>query len=324
MTIRTKKNNSDDLNLLSSWNGAVPGSSDSARWTGDIIDGSFMSWNLGANTTWDVISMALFTVPLSSPLVINDDGFTLTLNTGFTPVAASTPFTINCKLALGADGVLNPRPNSNPLRVNNVISGAFNLSITEQVIMTGVNTYSGTTTVTGSGTKLLVNSPGSLHSSSAVTVQTNATIGGSGTINGTLSVSSTGTLFPGSTGTASVTLNTADVTFASGAIYGVNLNTGPTSDLLSCTGTVTLGGATLTIMSAPVVAYGTVFTIISASTLVTGTFNGLSDNAIFSQAFRSYQINYTSTTVTLTDITPPVGYLSSQNEMAGEMRKNLM
>lgn len=56
------------------------------------------------------------------------------------------------------------------------------------------NTYSGTTTV-NSGT-LLVNTPGVLDAASVVTV-TGGTLGGTGTINGPVSVSALGTLAPG-------------------------------------------------------------------------------------------------------------------------------
>ena len=60
--------------------------------------------------------------------------------------------------------------------------------------MSGVNTYSGTTTVSN-GT-LLVDSPGSLPTN-AVTVNSGGTLGGSGTINGPVTVASGGTISAG-------------------------------------------------------------------------------------------------------------------------------
>ena len=69
--------------------------------------------------------------------------------------------------------------------------------------LAGTNTYTGTTTVRA-GT-LLVN--GSLASSSAVTVQTNATLGGFGAIGGPVTVQNGGTLAPGGAFPATLTIN---------------------------------------------------------------------------------------------------------------------
>ena len=59
--------------------------------------------------------------------------------------------------------------------------------------LTGANTYTGTTTL-NAGT-LRVNAPGSLHASSAVTVNT-AVLGGDGNIGGTVTVTTGGQAFP--------------------------------------------------------------------------------------------------------------------------------
>jgi autotransporter-associated beta strand protein len=64
-------------------------------------------------------------------------------------------------------------------------------------ILTGVNTYTNTTTVSG-GT-LLINSPGSLSTYSAVTVNNGCALGGSGTINGTVNMAAGSILAPGDT-----------------------------------------------------------------------------------------------------------------------------
>ncbi|MEI7899411.1 MAG: autotransporter-associated beta strand repeat-containing protein [bacterium] len=76
------------------------------------------------------------------------------------------------------------------------------------LILTAVNTYTGTTTA-GKGA-LLVNSPGSTHANSAVTVQSGGTLGGTGTVNGTVTVNGGGILQPTLSGTAgSLTLSSA-------------------------------------------------------------------------------------------------------------------
>ena len=62
-------------------------------------------------------------------------------------------------------------------------------------ILSGVNLYTNTTTVSG-GT-LLVNSPGSLAAQSVVTVNAGATLGGNGTVNGPVTVNAGGTVSAG-------------------------------------------------------------------------------------------------------------------------------
>ncbi|HZU38156.1 MAG TPA: hypothetical protein VFA18_19695 [Gemmataceae bacterium] len=48
---------------------------------------------------------------------------------------------------------------------------------------------------------------------------------------------------------------------------------------------------------------GETFTIISGASSITGTFAGLADNATFTNGGRTYRIHYTTTSVTLMDIT---------------------
>jgi autotransporter-associated beta strand protein len=106
--------------------------------------------------------------------------------------------------------------------------------------LSGVNTFTGATTVNGG--RLLVNSPGSLHASSAVTV-TGGTLGGTGTINGSVTVNSGGHLAPGaSIGTLTVGSSSLldgsllDYEFGSAGTTSVPGN----SDLAIVTGALTL------------------------------------------------------------------------------------
>ena len=64
---------------------------------------------------------------------------------------------------------------------------------------------------------------------------------------------------------------------------------------MTCTGT------TLTVASIANAVVGKTYTIVSAGT-VSGTFSGLANGAVFTQAGRKFLITYTTTAVTLTDV----------------------
>ncbi len=99
--------------------------------------------------------------------------------------------------------------------------------------LTVANTYTGTTTVSA-GT-LLVN--GSTAAASAVTVNSGGTLGGSGTVNGTVLINNGGILSPG----ASVgTLNTGALTLNDTSSLVFELGT--SSDLVAVIGNLTLDG----------------------------------------------------------------------------------
>jgi len=118
-------------------------------------------------------------------------------------------------------------------------TGAVVQAGTGTTILTGTNTYTGVTTV-NAGT-LLINSPGSLASGSAVTVNNGGTLGGNGIINGTVNVAAGGHIAPGaSVGTLNVN-NT--VTVATGGIWDIDLNASTSAiDLLNVTGNLAWSG----------------------------------------------------------------------------------
>ena len=72
-------------------------------------------------------------------------------------------------------------------------------------------------------------------------------------------------------------------------------------DKLDATGTVVLGGSTLNVSLSFTSTTGNSFTIVEG-TSVTGTFAGLANNATINSNGRILRINYTATTVTLTDV----------------------
>jgi autotransporter-associated beta strand protein len=174
------------------------------------------------------------------------------------------------------------------LAFNKVGSGIQTLS--------GASTYTGVTTVS-SGT-LLVN--GSLGNT-AVTVESGATLGGSGGVVGLTSASITvaagGTLGPGaSAGTLSVNGNvTIDGVFA----YEYDGATS-SADLLDVNGTLMLNSATLTLSDLFGNSYnmGDKFTLAAYDTLI-GTFSGYADDTAYVFGGGEWLINYNDDTAGL-------------------------
>ncbi|WP_254512258.1 autotransporter-associated beta strand repeat-containing protein [Anatilimnocola floriformis] len=138
-----------------------------------------------------------------------------------------------------------------------VLSGAAAVTWTKQgrgtTIFSGNNTYTGTTLVNTDGGTLVINSPATVAASN-FTVNPGATLGGNGTINGTVTVAANGsnltiggTINPGTPGAAPN--NTGILTVANNVSFGnrselfVDLNgnvPGTSHDQLRITGTGTL------------------------------------------------------------------------------------
>lgn len=107
------------------------------------------------------------------------------------------------------------------------------------VSLTGASTYTGPTTV-NAGT-LRVNSPGSLAVESTVTVKAGATLGGTGTINGPVTVEANGTLAPG-TSIGTLTINN-NVSLQGTTAMEVSRDSGsPASDRLIGVNELNYGG----------------------------------------------------------------------------------
>jgi autotransporter-associated beta strand protein len=113
--------------------------------------------------------------------------------------------------------------------------------------LTGANTYTGITTL-NAGT-LRINTPGSLHGSSAVTVNA-AILGGDGSIGGSVTVNASGRVAPGaatgSAGTLAIGggLTVTALTTGTGKLV-FELSTPTASDRLTVGGTFTFGTGTL-------------------------------------------------------------------------------
>ena len=214
-----------------------------------------------------------------------------TLQTILTDLELTTETTVE----VGTNGLLV---------IEGEISGDYGLTKTETGVLalTGANTYSGGTIV--SGGKLLVNNTqGSATGSGTVTVNSGGTLGGGGFISGAVTIQAGGTLAPGnSPGTITFYDN---LTLTSGSTFAVEIG-GVSNDLAVVSGTASLGGATLSITgSAPTTNS---FTIISAGS-VTGTFAGLAEGASVQIDGKLYFIHYGETEVTLNASARLTGYV---------------
>ncbi len=160
-------------------------------------------------------------------------------------------------------------------------------------VLNGNSTLGGGTTV-AAGSLIIGGAAGSSASlTSDVDVAQGAMLGGHGTIYGDINLASGATLNPGnSIGTLNVV---GDISFNSGSTLVIEADPDGRSDRVTATGTVSLGGAGLSIVAgsgnwAP----STQYKIIEAGNL-TGTFGSVSSNL----AFLTPQVTYASNGVTL-------------------------
>ncbi|HEV8269551.1 MAG TPA: autotransporter-associated beta strand repeat-containing protein, partial [Thermoanaerobaculia bacterium] len=186
-----------------------------------------------------------------------------------------------------------------------VISGSGGITKTgtsgSHITLSGDNTYTGTTTV-NSGT-LVVNGD---QPSSDVSVVGSGILLGSGTVgdvaaaNGTI-VSPGGNPLLATGGTA--ILKTGALTLSAGGAFDVDVNgtsAGGGYDRVAATGNVNLGGASLFVLLGISPPGGTVFTIVTTTGSLSGTFAGKPDGSSFCVGTTPFVIDYTPTSVVLT------------------------
>jgi outer membrane autotransporter protein len=174
-------------------------------------------------------------------------------------------------------------------------TGTFTKLGAGNLILTGVNTFNGPTTV-NAGT-LSVN--GSI-SNSAVTVNNGGTLGGNGTL-GNTSILGGGVLAPGnSIGTLTVNGN---LSFAVGSIYRVEVDAAGANDRINATGTATINGGTVDVQaSAGTYQASTQYTILNAAGGRTGNFAGVTSNLAFLTPTLGYDANNVFLTLARNDI----------------------
>jgi len=147
-------------------------------------------------------------------------------------------------------------------------------------ILSGVNTYTGATTVSAGSLIIGVGGSGSLASGN-VTVQSGATLGGSGTINGATTIQSGGTLSPGNS--PGVLTQSAGLTLNTGSSFTFELAANTTSGRGTNFDGVNVTGGTLTIQSG--VAFNVVFNSLGSTVDFTSAFWASNQNwLVFSNA----------------------------------------
>lgn len=142
------------------------------------------------------------------------------------------------------------------LTLGGVISGGGNLTIDRRqgdsgsaAVITGNNTYTGTTTVASGATLRVSNSAGSGTGTGAVGVQSGATLGGTGTVGGATTLTSGTIGSSGATLTLNSTLGTSGTsTLAAGSTVNVAGGTTVTSGTFTINGNLG-GGSAITVSS---------------------------------------------------------------------------
>lgn len=169
---------------------------------------------------------------------------------------------------------------------------------TGRLNLTGIQTYTGPTSITG-GT-LAIN--GSLDPSSSVSVYSGGTLGGNGTV-GTVVVYSGGTLAPGnSIGTLHIN---GDLIFNPGSVFSVETDAAGNADRVIATGMITLDGTLQVLAGSGAYAAATNYPIISTtgSSPISGRFANLTSNLAFLDASLDYTANGVALTMTRNDTT---------------------
>jgi autotransporter-associated beta strand protein len=232
-----------------------------------------------------------------------------------TSLFTGTTFITGGKLVATTSSLQGPVTNFSTLEVSQGSTGSFAgaISGTGSVTKSGVGNaiFSGTSTYTGptvvSGGRLSVN--GALGNT-AVTVHSNAELGGSGSIVGALAVLAGGTLAPGN---SIASLAGGATSFAAGSTFGYEVDSsllgslGTAADLLVVSGNLDIAAGSILSFTdlastvQPFVPTSTVFALINYS----GAWNGglfayggtpLADGSTFTVGSQQWIIDYTSST----------------------------
>jgi len=195
--------------------------------------------------TLTVANGGIASAPNGSFIIASQPGSSGILNIGgFGANDTAGPISAGFGLAFGSgSGTINFNQ-TDTATLSTIISGSgrVNQFGSGTTILTGQNTFAGTTTVTA-GT-LLANS-GSALGTSTVSVMNNGTLGGNGTIHGAATIASGGALIPGADGVGSLDF-IGGLTLAAGSMTSFQIHSTSDFTSISLTGqSVTYGGSLL-------------------------------------------------------------------------------
>ncbi len=209
---------------------------------------------------------------------------------------ATGSFTTARAANLASAGTVEADPGQT-LTMSGVVSGAGSLSKVGAgtLTLTRINNYAGTTLVDAGS--LIVN--GSIATSSGLTVEAGAIVGGSGTLPGTLV---RGTISPGnSPGTLTVNGN---LLMGAGSVYRAEVQ-GAVADRITVTGTASLAGTLRLVPLGGAYSFNSPYTLLSAAGGVSGTFSPVDTTGSFGAGVVA-SVDYTGDTVLLTLVSRPL------------------
>jgi autotransporter-associated beta strand protein len=164
---------------------------------------------------------------------------------------------------------------------------------TGTLTLSGVNTYTGATTVNAGTLEV----DGSIAPSSLLSVNNGGTLIGTGTV-GNTQINSGAVFAPGAAGTPGTSMTVAgNLAFQSGAIYLTQVNS-TTASLVNVTGTATLAGSVLATF-APGTYLQKQYTILTSAGLSGTTFSGLATTNLPANFIASLSYNAADTDVFL-------------------------
>ena len=287
----------------STWSGALDGSwMNDGNWDVPPAAGNDLVFPAGAmnlSNTDDLSGQTSF-ASLSLASSTAAGGYTIGAATGSSialtgPLDDSSPSavtdSISVPIELDNSGAVSVDQSNATLVLQGALTGTSGLTLTGSGILDleGPNTYSGTTNVNGG--VLYVNTT---QAGSPVTINSGATLGGTGTVGAI--TSNSGTVSPG-TSTPGMLTAAGDLNLSSGSTFSValdGLTPGTGYSQLTVSGTVTLDNATLDATALPMATGNNQFMIIdnTGSSPVSGIFAGHPEGTEVTISNQPYQISY--------------------------------